>query len=184
MWIQQSGNTRRMETTSRPNSTSEPGSRRRWRSLGSSLRASSGNSAGQRDSGKPGAGGGLARLSLRTSGACLPSLTWRRAGRGTAVWSLVFQRRWRGGGGGCRGSDSAGSSSANRRWISPIPFKRVARATAAKHFRVHRSASASVLPTANWRRLGSRAGSTGGAPRTDGAGPSRFSVPGWEGGAE
>lgn len=61
------------------------------RSLGSSLRAqaSSGNPAGQRDSGKHGAGGGLARQPPRTSGA-LPSPSYLKAG-GTGGHGLDFR---------------------------------------------------------------------------------------------
>ena len=106
-WIQRSRNARK-ETTSRPNLIRDPGSQRRGRrNVDSTLtaRGPSGNSAGQRDSGKHGASSGLARLPPRTSEARLHRLTWRRAEREVAVWTLVFQERWRG------DSDSDSSSS-------------------------------------------------------------------------
>lgn len=122
------------------------------------------------------------RLRSRSSGACRRRLTWRREGAEGRGLDPVFLLGWRGGGCGC-GSDSPGAGSANRRWISPIPFKRVARASAAKHFRVHRRASASVPPTANRRRLGSRASVPGGCPgQTERA--ARLAGPGWDPRAE
>ena len=111
-WIQRSRNAWRKETTSRPNLVRDPGRQRGGRrNLDSTLtaRAPSGNSAEQRDSGKHGAGSGLARLPPRTAGACVPLLTWRRAEQEAAIWTLVFQQRWRSGGGE---SDSSSSDSA------------------------------------------------------------------------
>lgn len=149
-----------------------PGRRRRGsRSQGSSLRAraSSGNSTGQRDSGKHGAGSGLAPVSADLRGLPSQSYLKRRGERGTASGPLSSS---------C--SDAVAAAAGDKTWPG------LALRTDDESARFHSKESPGPPPrsTSGFTALlrlpfspppieedfGSRAGSPRGAPRAESAG--------------